>query len=171
MTATLKLGLTVDGRQAQRDLRAVADGLDRPITDVLRDGAAEIADIARGFMRHGEPTWPSSSAARDFPGLISDYFDSKANGMSATVGSTHPAAPVWEWGGFIDPAAGGGIHTLQRELNARSASRRKIRRAGGRRGFAGQPLRTAGNPISPSRGRRRARSSCTSGSVRPIGRG
>ena len=116
MAGTLKLGATVDGRQAQCDLQAVGDGLDKPITDVLRDGAAKIADIARGFLHHGAPSWLNSSAARDFPGGIRAYYDSRAAKMSATVGSTHPAAPVWEWGGDIHPAAGSAKHAAIRSI-------------------------------------------------------
>ena len=141
MARTLKLSARVDTRDIQRDLRAIGDNLDQPITDVLGQGAEAIANAARGFMRHGKPPWPTSSGAK-FEGGIASYYDSKvahydSRGylFNATVGSTHPAAEVWEYGGHIDPAAGGGIHTVKRELAARARVRQKIRLAGGRQGF------------------------------------
>lgn len=144
MARTLKLSARVDTRDIQRDLQAIGDGLDQPITDVLARGAEDIANTARGFMRHGKPPWPTSSGAK-FEGGIASYYDSKVSKMSANVGSTHPAAEVWEWGGHIDPAAGGGIHTVKRELAARARVRQKIRRAGGRQGFEIPRLQPVGH--------------------------
>lgn len=112
MAGRLRIGLYVDVGELSRDLRALGDDLDHPIRDVLAQGAKEIADIARGFMRKGQPTWPTSSAARDYPGLIADYYDSRSSTLSASVGSTHPAAPVWEWGGDIHPASGSVLHEV-----------------------------------------------------------
>ncbi len=121
MASTLRVGIRVDIREIQRDLRAFGDSLDQPITDVLAQGAESIARAAPGFMRHGQPSWPTSSAARDFPGGVSAYYDSKASRMSANVGTLHPGAPVWEWGGDIHPAAGSAMHAIikhHRELGA-----------------------------------------------------
>jgi len=114
MAGTLRLRTTVDVRATQQDLQAIADGLDRPITDVLAKGAEDIADLSRGFMRKRDGSWPTSSAFRDFPGQIADYYDSKSNKMSANIGSRHPAAPVWEWGGDIHPASGSAKHAAIR---------------------------------------------------------
>lgn len=104
MPATLKVA--VDIGSTSRDLRALGDDLDRPIRDVLGDHAATIADLARGFLHKGAPSWPTSSAARLFPAGIRAYYGSSVATISATVWSTHPAAPVWEWGGTIHPASG-----------------------------------------------------------------
>lgn len=101
--------LDVDVREVARDLQALGDDLDRPLRDTLEKGAQGIADVARTFMRKRDGSWATSSAAREFPGHIADYFDAKGSATaapSATVGSRHPAAPVWEFGGEIHPAAG-----------------------------------------------------------------
>ena len=146
MARTLKLGLTVDGRQMQRDLKAIKDGLDRPITDVLRDGAAEIADMARGFLHAGQPSWPSSSAARDYPGGMRAYYDSSVAVMSATVGTTHPGAPVWEYGGEIHPRSGSMKHAAIRAF--RKGDPRRAQLAAGHQVIvipADEPVRRAGD--------------------------
>lgn len=106
MPSTLKV--RVDAAAVSRQLRALADDLDRPIRQVLRHAVEDIVDLSRSYMRKGfrGGSWPTSSAARDFPGLIAGYYDSSVALVSATVWSTHPAAPVWEWGGDIHPASG-----------------------------------------------------------------
>jgi hypothetical protein len=125
-----RLRLRVDVGDVSRSLRAMGDDLDLTIRRVLRAGAADIADLSKSYMRHGHlgGSWPSSSAARLFPGLIAGYYGSSGpetstpslmgnttdprSAVSATVWSTHPAAPVWEWGGDIHPAAGSFLHQV-----------------------------------------------------------
>jgi hypothetical protein len=151
MASTIKAA--VDIRGVSQDLRALGDDLDDPIQDALEQHAGIIADMARGFLHSGAPSWATSSAFRDFGPSMRPYYDSHVARVSASIGSTHPGAPVWEWGGHIDPAAGGGIHTLARELKARSYQRQKIRMAGGRQGFEiprDQPVYRAGQADLPA---------------------
>lgn len=119
MASTLRVGLQVtDAKQVSKDLRDLGDDLDGPLRYVLAEGAATIADLARGFMRHGQPSWLTSSAARLYgsvPGAIASYYDSRVNKLSANVGSRHPAAPVWEYGGTIHPRSGKGGHAMIRK--------------------------------------------------------
>ena len=113
MPATLKAA--VDIREVSADLRALGDGLDDPIRDTLETHAKQIADMARGFLHSGAPSWLTSSAFRDFGPSMRPYYDSAVARVSASIGSTHPGAPVWEWGGEIHPAAGGSMHHVLRE--------------------------------------------------------
>lgn len=119
----------VEIAEISRDLRALGDDFDKPIRDTLEEHATKIADIARGFMRHGEPSWPNSSAARDFgsaPGTIAGYYDSRVATTSASIGSRHPAAPVWEWGGDIHPAAGSARHAAIAAKRVNSPARKLL---------------------------------------------
>lgn len=127
MAGTLKIGLAVnDVSELSRDLRALGDDLDKPISDVLEQGAQKIADVAKGFMHKGQPSWLTSSAAELYPGGVSAYYDAKGSRLSATVGTTHPGAVVWEYGGEIHPASGSERHAFLRALKgpARAAAMR-----------------------------------------------
>jgi hypothetical protein len=106
----------VDVKSVSQDLRALGDDLDKPIRDTLGEYAEKIKDIGAGFMKHGHGSWPTSSAARDFPGLIADYYDTRVSTLSANIGTTHPGGPVWEYGGDIHPAAGSAKHAAIRGL-------------------------------------------------------
>ena len=113
MASTLKAA--VDIRDASAALRRLDDDLDDPIRDALETHAGQIADMARGFLHSGAPSWATSSAFRDFGPSMRPYYDSSVARVSASIGSTHPGAPVWEWGGEIHPAAGGAMHHVLRE--------------------------------------------------------
>lgn len=106
MPGILRVHASADVADLSRDLRSFGDDLDRPLRDALEYGATAIARAAKPLMRHGQPSWPTSSAARDYPGRIADYYRARVATISAAVLSDHPAAPVWEWGGTIHPAAG-----------------------------------------------------------------
>ena len=114
MPSTVRLH--VDVKDVVEALDGFRDQLDQPIRDVFEGHGKQIADIAAGFMRKGQPPWPSSSGARygDSPGTIASYFDSRASVNSLTIGTTHPAGPVWEWGGEIHPAAGKSLHAAMK---------------------------------------------------------
>jgi hypothetical protein len=117
-----------------KDMRAAAEGFDTPLHDVLDHAGQLVADTAKQFMRYRpEGAWKDSSGARY--GHIRDYYAHRTNETSASVYTSHPAGPVWEWGGHIDPGAGGGEHFVKRDLKARAHARQKIRQAGGRQGF------------------------------------
>lgn len=100
------LRVRVTGSQdVARYLRALKDDLDPTVRDVLETHADHIADMARGFLHHGAPSWPTSSAARLYPEGIRHYYEGgTGDRLAAEVWSEHPAAPVWEWGGVIRPA-------------------------------------------------------------------
>ena len=88
--------------ELSRDLRALGKDLDKPIHDALQRGAEMVASSAKVLMRYrAEGAWKGSSGAEY--DHIREYYDAKASKLSATVGSGHPAAPVWEWGGQIHP--------------------------------------------------------------------
>lgn len=109
MASTLRANV-LGTKELQRDLQSLGEDLDRPIRDVLEDHAAAIADMARGFLMtstKNQPPWAMSSAAEEYPDGPSGYYGSTLNNLSASVWTTHPGAPVWEWGGTIHPAAGG----------------------------------------------------------------
>ena len=127
MASTLKAA--VDIREVSADLRALGGSLDDPIRDTLGQHASVIADMARGFLHSGKPTWATSSAFRDFGPSMRPYYDSSVARVSASIGSTHPGAPVWEWGGEIHPAAGGGVHAAIRAFH-HGDPRRKMLSAG-----------------------------------------
>ena len=127
MAATLKAA--VDIREVSADLRALGDNLDDPIASTLEQHARDIADMARGFLHSGKPTWLTSSAFRDFGPSMRPYYDSHVARVSASIGSTHPGAPVWEWGGEIHPAAGGAVHAAIRAFR-HGDPRRKMLSAG-----------------------------------------
>ena len=134
MAGILRLTVSTDVRELSRDLRSFGDDLDRPLRDALEYGAKTIAAAAKPLMRfRAEGAWPTSSGARY--GHISAYYAARVATLSAVVYSEHPAAPVWEWGGHIDPGAGGGEHRIRAELASRARARQRIRLAGGRRGI------------------------------------
>ena len=134
MAGILRLTVSTDVRALSRDLRSFGDDLDRPLRDALEYGAKTIAAAAKPLMRfRAEGAWPTSSGARY--GHISAYYAARVATLSAVVYSEHPAAPVWEWGGHIDPGAGGGEHRIRAELASRARARQRIRLAGGRRGI------------------------------------
>ena len=122
MAGILRLTVSTDVAELSRDLRSFGDDLDHPLRDALEYGAKTIAAAAKPLMRfRAEGAWPNSSGARY--GHISDWYAARVATTSASVYSDHPAAPVWEWGGHIDPGAGGGEHKLKAELSARSRAR------------------------------------------------
>jgi hypothetical protein len=123
MPSTLRAA--VDIRDLAGDLRAIRDGLDQPIRDTLGGHAAQIADIARGFMHHGQPSWRGSSAERLYPEGVSGYYDSKVASLSASIGTMHPGAPVWEWGGDIHPRDSA-RHAVIRSLRVGNPRRRTL---------------------------------------------
>lgn len=150
MAGRLRIGVSVDVADLSRDLRSFGDDLDRPLRDALEYGANIIADAARPLMRvRPEGAWPNSSGARY--GHIAAYYEAKVQTLSSTVVSDHPAAPVWEWGGHIDPGAGGGEHHVKAELRARARVRSRIRAAGGRRGIEIPPLHPVGHAADAKR--------------------
>lgn len=102
MAVTLYVTGTVDIGELSRDLRSLGDDLDQPIRDALAKGAQSIADAARGLMRYRpEGAWLGSTG-RDY-GHIRDYYAARGATLSASVLTTHPAGPVWEFGGTIHP--------------------------------------------------------------------
>jgi hypothetical protein len=132
MAGILRLTVSADVAELSRDLRSFGDDLDRPLRDALEYGATTIARSAVGFMRHGQPSWPTSSAARDygsFPGAIASYYRARVATINASVLSDHPAAPVWEYGGSIHPLAHAGLHAAIRSTTTGSP-RRKLLEAG-----------------------------------------
>ena len=147
MAGILRLTVSVDVRELSRDLRSFGEDLDRPLRDALEYGAKTIAVAAKPLMRfRAEGAWPNSSGARY--GHISEYYQARAATLSASVVTDHPAGPVWEWGGHIDPAAGGGEHRLKADLSRNAHARQRIRLAGGRRGIEIprlQPVTRAGD--------------------------
>jgi hypothetical protein len=149
LAGILRLSVSTDVAELSRDLRSFGDDLDRPLRDALEYGAKTIAAAAKPLMRfRAEGAWLNSSGARY--GHISEYYQARVATTSASVVSDHPAAPVWEWGGHIDPGAGGGEHKLKAELSARSRARTRIRLAGGRRGIEIprlQPVSRAGDAM------------------------
>lgn len=105
MAQTLKLD--VDIKETSQALRSLQAGLDKPIRDSLLEGARHIVTGAEGFMRtetENQPPWALSSAAELYPDGPSSYYDARVAKLSATVGTTHPGARVWEYGGDIHPA-------------------------------------------------------------------
>ena len=111
MASTVRLD--VDIRDLYRDLEAAANGLEAELTKVLGDGAALIAETARPLMRRSAAgSWDGSSGAE--LGHIQDSYGSQARGLTATVTTSHPGAPVWEYGGRIAPRAGeGGVKAAE----------------------------------------------------------
>lgn len=109
--ANATLRLAVDAKDVADNLDAIADGLDRPISNVLGAGARKIAVGAHELMRERpEGAWKGSSGA-EIPGHIRDYYEARMSGrLAAVVQSAHPAAPVWEWGGEIHPLLGASMH-------------------------------------------------------------
>lgn len=112
MPSTLRLAVD-DVHDLVADLQAAGRGLERPITDTLREGAEAIATAAKPLMRtRAEGAWASSSGAKY--GHIAEYYDAALTvhagqaSAQATVGTRHPGGPVWEWGGAIAPRAGSG---------------------------------------------------------------
>jgi hypothetical protein len=124
----LTIRAAVEVRELSRDLRSLGEGLDKPIRDTLTEYVEKIRDIGAGFMRHGQPSWPSSSAAAkygSFPGAIASYYDTRTSTVSANIGTRHPAGPVWEWGGDIHPRAGA-LHEMFKSHPEQAAGHQTI---------------------------------------------
>ncbi|HZL18702.1 MAG TPA: hypothetical protein VFG23_13245 [Polyangia bacterium] len=149
MPGLLRLTVSVDVTELSRDLRSFGDDLDRPLRDALEYGAKTIAVAAKPLMRYRANTWKNSSGARYGP--INSYYAARVATTSASVVSDHPAAPVWEFGGHIDPAAGGGEHRVKAELRQRAVVRQRIRMAGGRKGIEIPALHPVGRAAEASR--------------------
>jgi hypothetical protein len=96
----------VDLQNTARDLDAISGGIDDTIAVALALGAVQIAAGAPALAPRGAPSWQRSSGA-SLPRLRDTYF-ARSSRMSASVGSLHPAAQVWEWGGTIAPSVHGG---------------------------------------------------------------
>lgn len=126
-----RLKLAVDIRDVSKDLRAIADGLDRPIADVLESGAKQIARDARPLVA-GKPPWRGS---KDIHATEITYEGMMAPGvtLAAYVTSIHPGAAVQEFGGTIHPdghqfhhlspahpLSGGGVHITGKHAVARA---------------------------------------------------
>lgn len=93
----------VDVKDLYDDLVAAGQGLDKQLTGELERGARDIADASRKFMREGEGVGRfKGSTGAELP-HIRDSYTSTARGLVANVISTHPAGPVWEFGGTIAP--------------------------------------------------------------------
>lgn len=131
MPGIVRITASADVAELSRDLRSFGDDLDRPLRDALEYGASTIARAAVPLMRHGQPSWPTSSAARDygsFPGAIASYYRARVATISASVLSDHPAAPVWEWGGSLHPRARAGLHAAIASTAVGSPRRKLLER-------------------------------------------
>ena len=115
MPGRLRIYAKIDIGDTAKDLQAIGDGLDQPLTDAFEYAGRVITESAHANMRHAKPSWPTSSAARMYgsgAGVISSYYDSQATSVGASIFSRHPAAPVWEWGGTIHPLLGRSLHRM-----------------------------------------------------------
>ena len=111
MPGELHIGLRVDLGELSRDLRAMGKDLDKPLREAIARGVEMIAATAKPLMRfRAEGAWTRSSGAQYTH--IREYYDARVNILSGSVGSDHPAAPVWEWGGTIHPLLGEFHHVL-----------------------------------------------------------
>lgn len=128
------LRLAVDVKDVSADLRAIADGLDRPISESLLRGAKQIATDARPLVA-GKPAWVGSKGIHALP---ITYDALLATPTTAWVKSPHPGAPVQEYGGDIHPQDSGGLVT--RGQRAGSVHRSSLHYAISRL-IVGSPLR------------------------------
>ena len=85
--------------ETRRDLNSVELGLGRELSGPLRRGADGIATKAGPFTPRG----PGPQSSRDVLPHIGDTILGAAFGSGAVVVSTHPGAPVLEYGGTISP--------------------------------------------------------------------
>ncbi len=98
MTQTVRVG--IQGlRETQRDLEAVSLGLGRELARVIREGADSLVPAARS----NTPFGPGPQSARDNLPHIGDTLSARASATTASIVSSHPGAPVHEYGGEIAP--------------------------------------------------------------------
>ncbi len=106
MANTIRVAVEI--KDLYGDLKAAGDGLERNLEAELLKGAQRIATAAKPLMRYrGTGSWRGSSGAR-LPHIRDTYTARIGRGASANVGSDHPAAPVFEFGGQIAPRVPGG---------------------------------------------------------------
>lgn len=89
-------------RELYADLLAAGEGVEKELTHELSDAAHKIADDAKPHMRLGTEDWAVRPGQVQLP-HIRDTYTVTARGLVANVVSSHPAAPVWEFGGQIHP--------------------------------------------------------------------
>ena len=102
MAYTIRLGVP-DLRDLRADLEAVELGLGRALNRALVEAAEPIAATAKRLApfdaTHRGWRWNHEARGYKDPGHLRDSITSRGT----TIGSTHPAAPVHEFGGDIAP--------------------------------------------------------------------
>src|SRR5262245_38635579 len=93
-----------DARSVAQAFAGAADGLNRAIGDPVADAPEPIAKAAGRYMIRGEGPNPRAKAGGDdrLP-HIADTITAQRSGLTAAIVSSHPAAPVFEYGGTIAP--------------------------------------------------------------------
>lgn len=100
MAERVGIHANVDTRELRKDLEALSAGLGRELDAVWRDVSAPLASETRRLA----PYDPAHRADRsdDLP-HIRDTIAVRVTAATAAIVSDHPAAPVWEWTGHIEP--------------------------------------------------------------------
>lgn len=102
MAQTIRIGIP-DLKELRADLEAVELGLGRAINKALTEAAEPIAAEARRLApfdaEHRGWNWNYRRRGHEDPGHLRDSITARG----PTVGSTHPAALVHEYGGDIAP--------------------------------------------------------------------
>jgi hypothetical protein len=118
MAETVRVRASVDLRDLHRDLESVALGLGKQLADALVTAADTVVRAVPAFTPYDTH---HRGDRKDHLGHLRDTFDArKAGAGTVAIVSTHPAAPVFEFGGTIRPK-GAPIRIKQAEMTAKAA--------------------------------------------------
>ena len=93
----------VDTKDAYAGLKELGTGLDLVLVKVFAEAGEMVAKGAGPLAPSRKKFRPHIPLAESFE---SDVLASPSRGVTARVFSRLPQAPVWEWGGLINPTAG-----------------------------------------------------------------
>lgn len=105
MADTIRLPVGVDVAELRRDLESVEVGLDKLVTEALREAGTTVVRATPPFA----PFDPDHDFKRKdgLPHLRETFSARVLGGRTATIGTTHPGGQVHEYGGTIAPRTHG----------------------------------------------------------------
>lgn len=92
-----------NAKQVRRDLKHIEEGIGREVTAAFRAAGGVVAARTSALTPRGPGPRRGAKNPNDRLPHIADTIRAGTKGKAITVRSTHPAAPVLEFGGTIQP--------------------------------------------------------------------
>lgn len=123
------MGITIrasfpNAPKVRRDLKMIEAGVGREVTAAFRAAGGVVAARTAALTPRGPGPRPRAKNPNDRLPHVADTIRAGTKGKAITVRSTHPAAPVLEFGGTIAPR-GVPINFRAREM-AQTAGQRTV---------------------------------------------